>query len=305
MSHLTAVLPAAITDAGTTSGGEAVLFWVLAPIMVLAALGLLFARKAVHAAMAVVAVMISLAFLYVAQEAPFLGVVQVVVYTGAVMMLFLFVLMLVGVDTGDSLVETIKGQRWIGLLGGAAVAFLLIGSITGVSVSLMEATLYETEGLSPAGQPGLLPDGLETANADGNPVGVAREVFGEELQRDGLAEREVVGPVDLAHPAAAQRADDAVPPGQKRARRLRPLQRGRHPGAAARRQPERALGLARAGRPRSEPLGRPAGRPGRPGARRDRRRAARARHRRHRSRRRQRQPGGRRGRHRARARQPG
>ena len=66
--------------------------------------------------------MISLAFLYVAQEAPFLGVVQVVVYTGAVMMLFLFVLMLVGVDASDSLVETIRGQRWIGLLAGIGLA---------------------------------------------------------------------------------------------------------------------------------------------------------------------------------------
>ena len=55
--------------------------------------------------------MVCLAVLYIAQEAPFLGVVQVVVYTGAVMMLFLFVLMLVGVDSSDSLVETIRGQR--------------------------------------------------------------------------------------------------------------------------------------------------------------------------------------------------
>ena len=105
----------------TASGGEAVLFWVLAPLMVLAALGLLFARKAVHAAICVVFVMISLAILYIAQEAAFLGVVQIVVYTGAVMMLFLFVLMLVGVDASDSLVETIRGQRFIGKIGRAHV----------------------------------------------------------------------------------------------------------------------------------------------------------------------------------------
>ena len=115
---LTGALPMSLTSAGLTTSAEAVLFWVLGPVMVLAALGLLFARKAVHAAMSVVVVMISLAFLYVAQDAPFLGVVQVVVYTGAIMMLFLFVLMLVGVDAADSLVETIRGQRWIGLLAG-------------------------------------------------------------------------------------------------------------------------------------------------------------------------------------------
>jgi NADH-quinone oxidoreductase subunit J len=157
----------------STGNGEAVAFWILAPIAVLAALGILFSRKAVHSALLLAATMLCLAMLYLAQDAPFLGVVQVVVYTGAVMMLFLFVLMLVGVDSADSLVETIKGQRWIGLLAGAAIAFLLIGSITGVSLSVMEASVYRTDGLR-LGEP----VGLATANADGNPVGVAREVFG-------------------------------------------------------------------------------------------------------------------------------
>src|SRR5690625_2209629 len=110
------VAPALLTETGAIGGGEVVLFWILAPLMVLAALGLLFVRRAVHAAFMVIIVMISLAFIYTAQEAPFLGVAQVVVYTGAVMMLFLFVLMLVGVDASDSLVETLKGQRWIGYL---------------------------------------------------------------------------------------------------------------------------------------------------------------------------------------------
>lgn len=113
----------------TASGAEAALFWVLAPLMVLAALGLLFARKAVHAAVCVMFVMVGLAILYVAQEAPFLGVVQVVVYTGAVMMLFLFVLMLVGVDSADSLTETIKGQRWLGVLLGLGLVVVLLGVI--------------------------------------------------------------------------------------------------------------------------------------------------------------------------------
>src|SRR5690606_26126578 len=81
----------------TASSGETVLFWLLAPVMVLAALGLLFSRRAVYAAMAVVLVMVCIAAMYIAQDATFLGVAQVVVYTGAIMMLFLFVLMLVGV----------------------------------------------------------------------------------------------------------------------------------------------------------------------------------------------------------------
>ena len=102
-------------------GGEAVLFWVLAPIMVVSALGLLFAKKAVHAALCMAVVMIGLGVVYFAQQAPFLGSVQIFVYTGAVMMLFLFVVMLVGVDSSDSLVETIKGQRGAAVLLGLGV----------------------------------------------------------------------------------------------------------------------------------------------------------------------------------------
>ena len=86
-------------------------FWILAPIMVVAALGILFVRKAVHAALLLAVVMISLAVLYAVLDAPFLFAVQIIVYTGAILMLFLFVLMLVGVDASDSVVETIRGQR--------------------------------------------------------------------------------------------------------------------------------------------------------------------------------------------------
>jgi len=154
-------LPASITSAGNVSSGETALFWVLAPLMVFGALGLLFARKAVHAALGIVLVMIALAFLYTAQEAPFLGVVQVVVYTGAVMMLFLFVLMLVGVDNSDSLVETLKGQRWIGAILGLGIAAALIGVIR-------TATFDQARGLT-------------APNADSNPVGVARVIFGQDI----------------------------------------------------------------------------------------------------------------------------
>ena len=144
-----ATLTAAATGSSRPGGGEAVLFWVLAPTMVLSALGLLFAKKAVHAALATAVVMVSLGIIYVAQHADFLGVIQVFVYTGAVMMLFLFVLMLVGVDSADSLVETIRGQRWVGLL-------LAVGSVTFAS-----------------------PVGLTEANAQGNVLGIANKIFGQ------------------------------------------------------------------------------------------------------------------------------
>ena len=90
---------------------DVVAFWVCAPIAVLCALGMLLARKPVHAAVSMAGVMISLAVLYAAQDAPFLFVIQIVVYTGAILMLFLFVVMLVGVDSTDSVVETLKGHR--------------------------------------------------------------------------------------------------------------------------------------------------------------------------------------------------
>ena len=94
--------------------------------MVIAALGLVFARKAVHAALGMAVVMVSLGAIYLAQDADFLGVIQVFVYTGAVMMLFLFVLMLVGVDSSDSMIETITGQRWVGVLLALGLGALLV-----------------------------------------------------------------------------------------------------------------------------------------------------------------------------------
>ena len=101
-------------------------FWILAPIMVVAALGILFVRKAVHAALLLAVVMISLAVLYAVLDAPFLFAVQIIVYTGAILMLFLFVLMLVGVDASDSVVETIKGQRVLAIVGGLLLGVVLV-----------------------------------------------------------------------------------------------------------------------------------------------------------------------------------
>ncbi len=106
--------------------GETITFWVLAVISVGAALGMVFNRKAVYSALMLGTVMLCLAVLYAVQEAPFLAAVQIIVYTGAVMMLFLFVLMLVGVDSSDSLVETLRGQRFWAVLAGLGFAALIV-----------------------------------------------------------------------------------------------------------------------------------------------------------------------------------
>ena len=142
----------------TIQGPEAALFWILAPLSVAAALGMLLVKKAVHSALLLAWVMITLAIFYIAQDAAFLGVVQVIVYTGAVMMLFLFILMLVGVDSSDSLTETITGLRPIAITAAVGLGGLLV-SLLG------RATL------------GREPIGLEIANSSGNVEGLAALLF--------------------------------------------------------------------------------------------------------------------------------
>nr|WP_102145488.1 NADH-quinone oxidoreductase subunit J [Mycobacterium sp. QGD 101] len=143
----------AAEGAARTSTSEAVLFWVLGAVALVGAIGVVAAPKAVYSAVFLAMTMIVLAVLYIAQEALFLGVVQVVVYTGAVMMLFLFVLMLIGVDTSESLVETLRGQRVAAIAAGVGFGVLLIAGIGNVSVmgftGLPEAnTNYNVEGLA-------------------------------------------------------------------------------------------------------------------------------------------------------------
>ena len=137
---------------------ETIMFWVLAPLSVIAALGMLLVKKAVHSALLLAWVMITLAIFYIAQDALFLGIVQIVVYTGAVMMLFLFILMLVGVDASDSLTETISGLRPIAIT--AAVGF------GGLFVSLISRATLGRDAV-----------GLKDANANGNVEGLAQQLF--------------------------------------------------------------------------------------------------------------------------------
>ena len=140
---------------------EAIAFWVLGAVAVAGAIGVVAAPKAVYSALALASTMIALAIIYVAQGALFLGVVQVVVYTGAVMMLFLFVLMLIGVDSAQSLTETIRGQRIAAVLAGLGFGVLLIAGI-GAGV---------TTGFT----------GLDKANEGGNVQGLAELIFTRDL----------------------------------------------------------------------------------------------------------------------------
>jgi NADH-quinone oxidoreductase subunit J len=105
--------------------GEAVAFWILGPVSLAGAIGMVLFRNAIHSALSLVATMMSLGMFYLIEQGPFLGLVQIIVYTGAIMILFLFVLMLVGRDSSDSIVETLRGQRWAAMLAGLGFALLV------------------------------------------------------------------------------------------------------------------------------------------------------------------------------------
>ncbi|MGK5530513.1 NADH-quinone oxidoreductase subunit J [Streptomyces sp. URMC 129] len=150
-------LATALAAETSTSTGEAVQFWLLGPLAVAGGLGTVLMRRAVHSALCLAGTMVILATFYLANGAYFLGMVQIVVYTGAVMMLFLFVLMLVGVSSADSLKETLKGQRWLAGGCGLGLGLLLIAGIGQASTGSFT--------------------GLSEANAGGNVQGLASLLF--------------------------------------------------------------------------------------------------------------------------------
>jgi NADH-quinone oxidoreductase subunit J len=191
-----------------------VAFWLLAPVMILAAIGMILSRKPVHSALCLATVMISLAVQYAAQDAPFLFAVQIIVYTGAILMLFLFVLMLVGVDAADSLVETIKGQRAMAALAGLGFGALIVFAV----------------GNGIVGEPlGL--NGANTENG-GNVQGIAALVFNRYVfafeATSALLITAAVGAMVLAH---RERLTKKVTQGDLAGERMkRYAATGEHPG---------------------------------------------------------------------------
>jgi len=141
--------------------GAEIVFWIAGPLAVLGGIGLIAFRKAVYAVLSMAFTMINLAVLYASLDAMFLTFVQIIVYTGAIMMLFLFVLMLVGVDTPDSLVETLRGQRTAATLAGIGILGLIVFGVGGALA-------------------GVTPTGLDAANTQygGNIEGLSALIFG-------------------------------------------------------------------------------------------------------------------------------
>jgi NADH-quinone oxidoreductase subunit J len=181
---------AAAADGGVQIGtGEAVVFWVLGPIAVAGALGMVFSRNAVHSALFLANTMLALGVFYVVQEAPFLGAVQIIVYTGAIMILFLFVLMLVGRDTSDSVVETLRGQRVAATVLGIGFAGLVGAGIARATEGTVVRGLDAVQGGGGA--------------ADGNIEAIARLLFTRYLLAfevtSALLITAAVGAMILAH----------------------------------------------------------------------------------------------------------
>ena len=165
-----------------TSTEEAVAFWLLGALALIGGIGVVTAAKAVYSALFLAMTMLLLAVFYFVEDAMFLGVVQIVVYTGAVMMLFLFVMMMVGVDSADSLIETLRGQRIASVIAGIGFGVLLIGAIGSVGVQFT---------------------GLDVANAGGNVEGLAALIFTTYLWAfeltGALLITAVIGAMVLAH----------------------------------------------------------------------------------------------------------
>jgi NADH-quinone oxidoreductase subunit J len=136
-------------------------FWIMAPISVLSGVGMVLARNAVHCALLLIVNFFTLAVFFLILGSPFLFVVQIIVYAGAIMVLFLFVIMLLGVDRQEALVDRITAQPWVaGLLGAALVAEVATAVWLGLGVHRQA-----------------LPD-FATVNEGGNIQALAKVLFG-------------------------------------------------------------------------------------------------------------------------------
>jgi NADH-quinone oxidoreductase subunit J len=217
----------------STSTAEAVQFWILGTVAVIGALCTILMKRAVHSALCLAGTMIILAVFYLANGAYFLGVVQIIVYTGAIMMLFLFVVMLVGVTAADSLKETIKGQRWLAALCGLGFGVLLVAGIGNASLSEF--------------------NGIGQANAGGNVEGLAallftKYVFAFEIT-GALLITAAVGAMVLTHRERTERAKTQRELAEERVREGKQLPPLPAPGVYARHNAVDIAGLLPDGTP--------------------------------------------------------
>jgi len=136
-------------------------FWVFAPISVGSGIAMLFQRNAVHAALFLIVNFFTIAVFYLVLGASFLFAVQIIVYAGAIMVLFLFVIMLLGVDRDEPLIERIRGQRPVAIVLGVGIALELIVAIrAGIGFAARAPASFD-----------------EVANEGGNAAALSRLLF--------------------------------------------------------------------------------------------------------------------------------
>jgi NADH-quinone oxidoreductase subunit J len=140
---------------------DLIVFWVFAPISVASGIGMLLMRNAVHAALFLIVNFFCLAIFYLILGAPFLFAVQIIVYAGAIMVLFLFVIMLLGVDRTEDLRERrLIAQRPIAIALG-------IGFTLEVFFAVRAGIGFSRH----------MPDGFDAVNEGGNAQAIARVLF--------------------------------------------------------------------------------------------------------------------------------
>jgi NADH-quinone oxidoreductase subunit J len=139
--------------------GGAIAFWIMAPVSVISAAAMVLSRKPVHSALWLVVNFFTLAVFFLILGSPFLFVVQIIVYAGAIMVLFLFVIMLLGVDREQPLIERIKGQRLLSLVLGLGLIIGLFVAI-GVGIGFARQALPDFDAVNRGGNVRALADVL-------------------------------------------------------------------------------------------------------------------------------------------------
>ncbi|MAE56224.1 MAG: hypothetical protein CMK23_09525 [Porticoccaceae bacterium] len=140
---------------------ELLLFAIPASLLILGALIVVFAKNPVHNAMGLVLTLTSLAILYITLNATFVAMVQMLVYAGAVMTLFLFVIMMIGVDKPEQTKEQIKGQKL--LISGTLILLVSIVVFIGLQNGLNWNLLFPQSEISLEGTPAILASALFTS----------------------------------------------------------------------------------------------------------------------------------------------
>jgi NADH-quinone oxidoreductase subunit J len=147
---------------------ELFVFVVAAAMVLGGALGVVTRSNPVHAAMSLVLTLFGIAVMFVSHNAHFLAAVQVIVYAGAIVVLFLFVIMLLGVDRSEDLsIEPITAQRPLALIVGGGLTAIVVAAI-----------VTSREGIAPAGR-GLNATTVE--NPDANIRQLARSIFSDHV----------------------------------------------------------------------------------------------------------------------------